>query len=200
MYRRLDPVSVELETLGLHHLSSEDAGLRVLLGSENIGELGTFAEAFEPVSFGERYHQQHTSQLTPLTQFVDAVRPDPPIRHTLDLAAQAFLAEPTSTSASVNEARQTLSEFFAREAAVAPQVLQAMNGAPRLQPMQMRAEQLEELAKIGQGAVRYLSGEAQAPTGWKSRSLAKIEAAKKPSEMVRFQFLPTLIQLVEANK
>jgi hexosaminidase len=200
MYRRLDPVSVELEALGLHHLTSEDAGLRELVRSEQIGELRTFAEAFEPVSFGERYQQQHTSQLTPLTNFVDAVRPDPPIRHRLELATQTLLEDPSSTYASAAEARKTLEDFFTREAIAAPQVLQAMSDAHRLQPMQVRAEQLEELARIGQDAVQYLSGKAKAPQGWKSASLATIDEAKKPSAIVRFQFLPTLLELVNASQ
>ena len=200
MYRRLEPVSVELETMNLQHLKSEDAGLRDLLGSEKIGALRTFAEAFEPVRFGERYQQQHTSQLTPLTSFVDAVRPDPPIRHSLELAAQTLLAHPTSTSASVEEARKTLDEFFAQESAAAPEVLRAMASAPRLQPVQMRAEQLEKLAEIGQEAMRHLSDRTPSPEGWKTASLSTIEEAKKQSESVRFQFLPVLTQLVNANR
>jgi hexosaminidase len=200
MYRRLEPVSVELETLGLEHLKSEDAGLRDLLGSEKIDALRTFAEAFEPVSFGERYRQQHTSQLTPLTSFVDAVRPDPPIHHELEIATQTLLANPPSTSPSAEAARKTLDDFFTRESAATPEVLKAMANAPRLQTMQLRAEQLEDLARIGQQAVRYLSSGAQPPDGWKTASLARIEDAKKPSAIVRFQFLPALTQLVNANK
>lgn len=200
MYRRLGPVSVEVETLGLQHLKSEDAGLRGLLGSENIDALRSFAQAFEPVSFSERYQQQHTSQLTPLTSFVDAVRPDPPIRHELELAAQRLLADPTSHSASIEEARKTLDGFFAQEAMATPEVLKAMDDAPRLQPMQLRAEQLQDLARIGREAVRYLSSGTPAPEHWRTDSLARIEEARKPSAIVRFQFLPALTQLVSANK
>jgi len=199
MYRRLDPVSVELETLGLQHLKNEDAGLRNLLGSEKIDALRTFAESFEPVNFHERYQQQHTSQLTPLTSFVDAVRPDPPIRHSLELATETLLANPRSSSTSVEDARRVLNDFFAQEATAAPEVLKAMNGAPRLQPMQVRAEQLESLARIGQEAVRYLSEGKQPPAGWKAASLAMIQEAKKPSAIVRFQFLPPLTELIDAN-
>ena len=81
MYRRLTPMSIELESLGLTHLESEDAGLRELAGIENIDALRTVASVLEPVSFGERASVQHTDQLTPLDSFVDAVRPDPPSRY-----------------------------------------------------------------------------------------------------------------------
>ncbi|MGC9199876.1 MAG: beta-N-acetylhexosaminidase [Acidobacteriaceae bacterium] len=199
MYRRLQPASVELETLGLQHLTSEDAGLRDLLGSENIAALRTFAQAFEPVRFGERYREQNTSTLTPLTSFVDAVRPDPPIRHQLKLAAQTLLAAPTSTSPATEAARKTLNDFFAQQIAAAPQVLIQMQDAPRLQAVQLRAEQLHDLATVGRQAVQYLSTGTPPPAGWKTASLAKLNQAKKPSAIVRFQFLPMLAELVNAN-
>ena len=87
MYRRLEPVSLELETLGLHHVSAEGVALRELAGPEHASltdraALETFAQAFEPVSFHERYEEQHTSQLTPLTSFVDALRPIHPFATT----------------------------------------------------------------------------------------------------------------------
>lgn len=50
MYSRLWPVSLELETLGLQHISTEAAGLRDLAGTEDIASLQQFADAFEPVS------------------------------------------------------------------------------------------------------------------------------------------------------
>ena len=131
---------------------------------------------------------------------MDAVRPDPPIRHELELAAQRLLADPTSHSASIEEARKTLDGFFAQEAMATPEVLKAMDDAPRLQPMQLRAEQLQDLARIGREAVRYLSSGTPAPEHWRTDSLARIEEARKPSAIVRFQFLPALTQLVSANK
>ena len=54
MYRRLDAVSVQLEALGLTHLTQEDASLRDLAGTERIDQLRIFASVLEPVSFGER--------------------------------------------------------------------------------------------------------------------------------------------------
>lgn len=128
------------------------------------------------------------------------MRPDPPIRQHLELAAQTLLADPASTSPSVEDARQTLEDFFTQEAMAAPEVLKSMAGAPRLQPVRVRAEQLEDLARIGQEAVHYLSSTTHAPVGWKSASLAKIEEARKPSAIVRFQFLPVLSELVNESK
>lgn len=204
LYRRLDPVSLELETLGLHYISAEAAGLRDLAGPSHASltdqaALGTFAEAFEPVSFHDRYEEQHTSQLTPLTSFVDAVRPDPPIRHRLELAARTFLADPHGSSAQVIAARQQLTAFFQSVGNAVPGVRQQMLASPRLQAIQPRIDQLPALTLAGIEATLYLSSNAPAPTGWKARNLALLEAAKKPGAIVRFTFLEPLTDLINAT-
>ncbi len=194
MYRRLLPVSNELETLGLQHISVEDAGLRDLAGTEDIDALRTFARAFEPVSFSDRYKQQHTSQLTPLTSFVDAVRPDRPIRYQLASAANELIALPSDAAA-----RATLQEFFEKTAASIRAVMKQINAAPRLQPLQERAEQLQGLCATGREAVNYVGSQTAAPTGWKAAKLKQIEEATKPSAIVRFTFLEPLRDLVNAT-
>ena len=199
MYRRLDIVSVELETLGLRHLISEDAELRGLAGTEMIDSLRHFAAAFEPVSFSERSQTQHTTQLTPLTSFVDAVTPDPPIRHQLALAAQRLLAAPGSNSAETASARQVLQQFFASCASSIAPIQALMQNDPRLQPLHERAVQLAQLAAIGTQVLSYLSTGTAAPSHWKEQSLSQIEAAKQPGGLVQFHFLDTLTQLVNAS-
>jgi hexosaminidase len=199
MYRRLEPVSIDLEALGLHHISAETAALRELAGTDRTSALETFAEAFEPVSFSDRYEQQHTSQLTPLTNFVDAVRPDPPSRHHLEVATRTFLADPHSSSTQVIAARQQLNAFFQAIGTAVPEVRQQMLGSPRLQAIQPRVEQLGPLALAGIEAALYLSSNTPAPTGWKAKNLALIEAAKKPGAIVRFTFLQPLTDLVNAT-
>ena len=199
MYRRLEPVSIELESLGLHQISAEAAGLRELAGTENVASLEIFAQAFEPVSFGERYHQQHTSQLTPLTGFVDAVRPDPPIRHRLELATRALLAEPHGNSAQVVAARQQLNTFFQAVGNSVPEVRQQTMISPRLQAIQPRVEQLPALTLAGIEATLYLSSNTSAPAGWKAKNLALVEEAKKPAALVRFTFLQPLTDLINAT-
>lgn len=196
MYRRLDGVSVELETLGLRHLTSEDTELRGLAGTGQIEPLRQFAAAFEPVSFGERSETQHTTQLTPLTSFVDAVRPDPPIRHALEVAARELVASPQGAPGP----RRTLEEFFTATGGSVDAVERMMEGAPRLQPIRGRAEQLRALAAIGTEAVGYVGAGTASPAGWKQRSLKQIEAAKKPDGLVQFDFLEPLATLVNAAK
>src|SRR5271170_4886947 len=152
MYRRLGVVSVQLEALGLRHLSQEDAGLREIAGTEHIDELRVFASVLEPVSFHERYDQQKTSQLTILDRFVDAVRPDPPSRCEIERLTHDFLKRPETDTAD----RDALRRWFEVMAASVPAVEQQMKQSPLLAEVEVRAQQLPELAATGLEAISFL--------------------------------------------
>jgi hexosaminidase len=196
MYRRLNVVSVQLEALGLRHLSQEDAGLRELAETEHIDELRVFASVLEPVSFHERYDQQKTSQLTVLDRFVDAVRPDPPSRYEIERLTHEFLNGPNTDTAD----RDALRRWFEATAASVPAVERQMKHSPLLAEVEVRAQQLPGLATTGLEALSFLSSGTKAPLGWKVRKLAEIEAAKKPAGIVRFTFVDQLAALVNAVK
>ena len=194
MYRRLDATSVELESLGLRHLSQEDAGLRELAGTAKIAALRTFASVFQPVSFSERYHLQRTSGDTELDRFVDAVRPDPPSRWTSLQLVHAFLANPQADP----QDRQMLVNAFQKLTDAVPEVQQQISASPRLQDVQARAGQLAGLAKVGREAVEYLSSRTSAPAGWKALAQKQLEAASGTEGIVRFTILEPVKELVAA--
>ena len=194
MYRRLLPTSIELESLGLTHIESEDAGLRELAGTEDIDALRTFASAFEPASLHERAHAQHTDQLTALDSFVDAVRPDPPSRHWFELAVKRLLADPTGDSAD----RAALSAWFTQLSNAVPPTRQQMLTSPRLAEMSSRADQLVQLAAMGQQALQYLADGQKAPADWKTKQANTLDEAGKPSALVHFVLLPAMTDLVKA--
>ncbi len=194
MYRRLNVVSVQLEALGLHHADQEDARLRELAGTQNIDALRVFAAAFEPVSFAERSRTQHTTQLTVLDRFVDAVRPDPPSRYEVSRLTTNFLKAPQSDSAD----RDALNQWFVNVGASVPAVEQQMQQSPRLDEVRVRAGQLTDLTKTASEAIRFLSSGTRAPAGWKQGKLDQIATAKKISALVRFTFIDSLAMLVNA--
>ncbi|MDE3105809.1 MAG: family 20 glycosylhydrolase [Acidobacteriota bacterium] len=194
MYRRLAVVSLQLEQLGLTHLSHQEVALRGLAGSQDVRPLAFLASVTEPVSFGERYRQQHTSQLTPLTNFVDAIRPDPPSRHESNMLTHHYLAKPGVE----NPAYGALVSFYQRCLQQSPAVDEAVRAVPQLQGVQPRAEQLPVLAGIALAALQYTAHGTHAPAGWKQQSLATLQAAEAPAGIVRFTFLAPLRELVQA--
>jgi len=194
MYRRLDVVSVRLEAFGLTHLTQEDVGLRALIGSMDIDALRVFASVLEPVSFHDRYEGQHTSQLTPLDRLVDAVRPDPPSRHEVEVLVRTFLENPSQHEAE----RRRLQEIFASWTTAAPKVQQQVAASPLLAAdATERAQQFAQLGDIGSKALASLTG-AGSTAGWKQSSLAALDAAQKPQGLVRFTVLGPLHDLVNA--
>jgi hexosaminidase len=193
MYRRLIPVSLELESLGLTHLESEGAGLRALSGTENIDALRTFASVLEPVSFGVRAHLQHTDQLTPLDSFVDAVRPDPPSRHWFEVTVKRLLADPRGDTAD----RIALAARFTQLSETVPVVRQQMLASPRLAEVSGRADQLLQLTTMGQEALQYLANGQKAPAVWTQKQLQILEEIEKPSALIRFTLLPAIGDMVK---
>jgi hexosaminidase len=195
MYRRLNVMSVRLEAFGLTHLTQKDVGLRALTGSMDIDAMRVFASVLQPVSFHERYEGQHTSQLTPLDRLVDAVRPDPPSRHEMELLTRTYLENPSQHDAE----RHQLSDIFAAWTEAAPKVQQQVAASPILAAdATEREQQFAQLAAIGSQAITSLSGGSSAPAGWKQSSLAALDTAEKPQGLVRFTVIEPLRQLVNA--
>jgi hexosaminidase len=194
MYRRLAVESIRLETLGLTHVSHEGVALRQLAGTENIDALRIFSSVLEPVSFSDRYQQQHTSQLTQLTSLVDAVRPDPPSRHEINRLTHQFLRAPLASERD----RALLDESFRKWIAAGTDIEKQLASRPMLAVALPRAQQLGPLALAGIEALNYLSKGTRAPKGWKQRNLELIQAAKKPEAIVRFTFISPLEELVTA--
>lgn len=194
MYRRLDVESLRIEALGLQHLTHEGAALRELAGTEEIGALRVFSSALQPVPFHDRYKAQHTDQITPLDNLVDAVRPDPPSRHRMAVLVRDLLASPSANA----PARVELDRTFKSWAAAVPAVETQMKSSPLLTLARPRVEQLGELAQIGEEALSYVGGGRKAPAGWKQAKLARIADARQYQVLVRFTFLDPLEQLVKA--
>lgn len=192
MYRRLWVENLRLEALGLTQISYEGVALRQLAGTMNIGPLRTLASVLQPVGFEERYQLQHTSQLTPMDHLIDAVPPDPPSRHAMEVLVQNYLANHDASDAA------KLQAIFASWVAAGPKALAIMKKAPRLNGAEPRATELAELGTMGQQALNYISSHQKAPDGWAQTQLGLIDQAKNPDGKVRFTVLKPMTELVNA--
>lgn len=194
MYRRLDVESLRIEALGLTHLTHEGAALRQLAGTEQIDALRVFSSVLQPVSFHDRYKEQHTDQITPLDNLVDAVRPDPPSRHQIDVLVRALLKSPSTDT----QAGAELDRIFKSWAAAVPVVEMQMTHSPLLALARPRAQQFSQLTQTAEETLSYLRKREKAPAGWKATKLAQIAGARQNQALVRFTFLDSLEQMVKA--
>jgi hexosaminidase len=194
MYRRLWVENLRLEALGLTQVSNEGVGLRQLAGTTAIRPLRVLASVLEPVGFSERYELQHTTQLTPMDHLIDAVTPDPPSRHGMEVLVRDYLANHDA----VTGAR--LQSIFEHWIAAGPRAEALMQKAPLLNAAEPRAQQLIELGTLGQQALKYIGGSQKAPAGWAQAKLALLDQAAKPVGTVRFTVLDPLRELVKATQ
>jgi hexosaminidase len=194
MYRRLQVTTLELEAVGLTHISGPQAALRSLARQREPVSLQVFASVLEPVSFHTRAQTQHTNALTPLDRLVDAVVPDPPSRYEMNEQVKAV----ASGSAAAADDERILADRFRSWSEAVPSLTVVVNESPRMADAAPRVAQLDDLAGVGSEALAYLRADAQPPHGWEDRQLQIITDAEKPVALVNFTFLPALRALVQA--
>jgi hexosaminidase len=194
MYRRLRITSLKLEDVGITHISGPQKLRRNLAGVEDPAGLEVYASVVEPVSFGERYRQQHTDRLTSLNRLLDTVVTDPPSRQEIARDVDAVVAGTPGAKAAAMELR---ARFTAWQQA-APELLALAAISPRFNDQAQRARQLTALGATGLEALAFLEAHAAPSADWKNAHLAAIDDAQNPSGMVKFVFLPSLRTLVEA--
>jgi hexosaminidase len=194
MYTRLWPVSLQLETAGLTHISGPQKMLRNLAQSQQPAELATLASVLEPVSFSDRYDLQKTDRTTPLDRLVDAVVADPPSRFEFRQLVEAA----TSSAGDAAAPRQILRERFQSWVDAGPALSRLVAVSPRLSDAGLRVEQLVQLGQAGLQALDALDGKAAPATGWKAQQTARIAAAAEPVAITHFTFLPSLQKLIDA--
>ena len=127
-----------------------------------------------------------TTQLTPMDHLIDAVRPDPPSLHGMQVLVRDYLAK------SDPQAGQKLNAIFERWIAAGPQAEMLMAASPLLKDAEPRAQQLVDLGTTGQQALSYLEKHQTAPAGWAQTKLELINQAQKPAGLVRFTVLDPL--------
>ena len=194
MYRRLAVMSLRLDSLGLTHISGPQWALRELADERNPEALTAFASVLTQVSFDERYDGQHTDQLTPLDRLADAVIPDPPSRHGMEVRVARFLADAPRYEIQ----RDNLEETFRAWRDLPPSLEYMLTYSPRLSDAAPRAQQLVQLGQVGLDATFYLSHHITPPADWKQKADALLADAEKPQALVRFTFLPPLRKLIDA--
>jgi hexosaminidase len=199
MYRRLALVSLELDGLGVEHISNPERGFRQMTGGQPDA-LRLFASVVQPVDFHERYEEQHTSPLTPMTNVVDFTVPDPlsRLRFADEVAAYLRDAKAGVNAQQRSEDRDALEKTF-RAWLSAAQVLDTQAASePRLTAIAQRRKEWVELATSGLDAIQFIESGRGVPAGWVASRKALVEECARPRELVDFVVLGPMQNLIEA--
>jgi hexosaminidase len=193
MYRRLDVIALGLEELGLTHLKNQDMMLRRLAGSADIAALKILAEVVEPVKIYQRQNQGVAyTQLSPLTRFVDAVRPESASARAFGKAVDSFLA--TRKTARAAEIRAYLSRWKAQRDALKSLIARA----PALREIAPLSEALAEASRLGSEAVDRLLAKAVPDASRVRERLEILKKAKRPMAHAEIAVIGAIEKLVRA--
>jgi hexosaminidase len=197
MYRRLEVESIRLDGLGLTHISGPQTGLRQLAGSEEGGsQLAVLTSVLSPASFGERYQQQKTSQLTPMGNAVDYTRPDPPAREEFRLLIERYLH--SSSPAEHTAVRQELENLFQAWIASGPTLDNIAAQHPKLNQLSLRRVQLARFGALGMQCLDSIDSQSARSATWVEEQNTLLKAAADHSELTDFVILLPLQQLLDA--
>jgi hexosaminidase len=95
MYRRLDIVSIHLESVGSTHAKNTGMMLRRLAASAEIGPLEELLGYLEPLKGYRRNAADNFTKYAPYTQLIDAAVADPKPLRIFNAAIDSLLAHPT---------------------------------------------------------------------------------------------------------
>lgn len=193
MYRRMNIISLQLEELGLKHLSYQAMLLRRMARSEAVGPLTVLANAVEPLKRYERHEQATYTSLSPFTRFVDACPPE-------SMTAREFAAK-------VDKFLQTKDQALAIEINAAlvrwrdnhKVLLPIIQGSPVLKEIQPLSEALTLAAETGIKAFDLVLSGQKPDQVWVDEMLKALNEAKKPKAHAELAILPAVEKLVKAS-
>jgi hexosaminidase len=149
MYRRLDGISVYLESLGLTHIKNRDMMLRRLAGKEDISSLSNLVQLLEPVQGYKRNRADNFTRFSPYSLLADIAVPDQKAVR----VAQKLLSSFTSTQDDLQLVE--IEKLFNSWKQHAMQVQLEINNIPALQDVKPHAKSLEEIADLGLTAIKF---------------------------------------------
>jgi len=153
MYRRMDIVSVQLESLGLTHIKNREMLLRRLLGSDDVGSLSNVVQYLEPVQGYKRNRANNFTRFSPYSLMVDIAVPDQKaVRTVTNLFTSG---NGINESEKLNQVEMLLRQWMVD----AKKVQLDINQKPALKDFLPHAISLEKIAVVGLNFINsYRSG------------------------------------------
>ena len=199
MYRRLATMSLRLDALGVTHISNPQRGLRAITEGDSSA-LEVLSSVVQPVDFGERYKEQRTSSLTPMTNVVDFTVPDPLSRNAFALEVSAYLHSANEPYSREHAADRALLEKTFNAWITAALDISAQSATnQRLASIATRRNQLLLLATLGLQTMAHIESHQAAQDSWLNAQEALVKECAKPQELLDFVVLKPLNDLLKAT-
>jgi hexosaminidase len=193
MYRRLEAVSLWLETVGVTHRKSYPIMLQRLTGDAPIEPLQVVADVVEPIKEYRRHRNREYTSATPLVRLVDAARPESDVARYFNRAVDQFLADSSHVTRR-DEIHDWLAGWRDHQERLAP----IIERSPLLGEIGPLSRMLAELGEIGLQALAEIEGTASAAPGDYTERLEVLERASEPVAELDLMVVEGVRKLVEA--
>jgi hexosaminidase len=196
MYTRMHAVSLELESLGLTHLSAREHMLQRMAGTADVSALRVLADVVEPVKDYNRWDESKgpIDFHAPLTHLIDAAYPESDVALEFSNLVQQFIHSGYQDRAAESKVRNLLTLWRHNDARLHPLLQQSS----LLQEDIPISQNLAMLGAAGLQALDYLDRGESEPDLARAQQLAVIELAKKPVAGLLLQVTAPVEQLVQA--
>lgn len=191
MYRRMDIISIQLESLGLTHIKNRDMMLRRLLGREDVSSFSNLVQYVEPVKGYKRNRADNFTRFSPYSLMADIAAPDQ--------KAIRMLSYQLSDSSLLSNSNQlkNIEALFHRWQYDALQIKQDAEKIPSLHDFIAHAHSLDELSSIGLDAIHQFNLKSTKSKFWNSQRLGKLKEAQKEVGYTELKLVEPLIQFIQ---
>jgi hexosaminidase len=197
MYTRLRAVSLELESLGLAHISARDRMLQRMAGTADVAPLRVLADVVEPVKDYDRWSEDQKGPIDfhmPLNHLIDAAYPESDTAHQFADLVRQFIHSGYKDQAAETQIRTWLLLWRGNDA----KARALLESSSLLEEDVAISQNLAMLGAAGLQALDYLDKGLLEPDLWRSQQAAVIEQAKKPVAGLLLQVTAPVEQLVQA--
>lgn len=193
MYRRLSIISLQLEQLGLKHISSRNAILRKLAKSREIEPLKVLVEVVEPMKgYTRNTNGTLYTTFSPFMLWADAATADATVARVFNEDVGRYLSGKLEAS----QLRTQLDLWSNNHKKVLP----IIKRSPALSEIESLSENLSRAAAIGLEAIGLIESGGKPSSGWVSRSQQVLEEARENGGRTELQMISGIAMLVDELK
>ncbi|MCP2598220.1 family 20 glycosylhydrolase [Candidatus Aminicenantes bacterium AC-335-L06] len=174
MYKRLEKLSLYLDSLGACHIKNQEMMLRRLCNSREISILKEFIRVVEPVKYYSRHKSRPYTIFSPLSRVVDAAIPDPSFPRYFAGLVDNYLQ--TNDKGLENK----ILEILMRWKGLHSRLLQLSSNSPVLKEILPLSNNLSKISEICIKAIKMKNRGETMDIHWLQEAINALETAKQP--------------------
>lgn len=193
MYRRLEIISLQLESLGLMHEKNYGMMLRRLANSQDMQALKNLVDVIEPVKGYQRNRTRAHTSYFPLTRVVDAARPDAEKARQFRKWVDQYIASEPKDAQVAKQIESNLIVWKENHS----DLLAVIAHSPILREIQSLSEDLMQCAEIGLVCMDKIAHRQNVDDQWITEQKKILQDAKKPRAETELMIVSAIEELVE---